>query len=394
MTLDDLLNSTVGSQDRRRFLSSLLKVSGGIAAPLMLGVPGFGQTATPRRPEARVEESKDAVFSTSVRVANILATVHDKNNKIVRDLKKEDFTLDEEGKPQEIRYFSQQSDLPLTIGMIVDVSGSQAEVIGKEKAASRDFLKSVLRPQDEGFVVSFGSKISLDQDLTSSRPDLDQAIANMELEITRPRFIQFQDDAAAHAQIPLNFQRGGGGRGGGGMGGGGIGMPPQMPGGAGRGRGGGGRGAGGGFTGTALFDAVFLAADEVLKPKEGRKAIVVLTDGEDVGSKVSLSTAIEAAQRADVLVYTLRFGSGGNLGGGPSGKAVLERMSDETGGAHFDSKRSLDKIFAEIEDELRSQYSLGFAPQGTQTGFRAITVKVKPKGYKVQTRAGYYVTNK
>ena len=183
--------------------------------------------------------------------------------------------------------------------------------------------------------------------------------------------------------------------------------------------GGGRRGGGRGGGGTSLYDAVYLACDEVLKKQAGRKAVIVLSDGVDNASKTSLSGAIESAQRADTLVYSILFaddeqqrpnfgpvfggggmGRGGGRHGGnripqesrPDGKKVLERLSKETGGAFFEvsKKHPLEDIFKQIDEELRSQYSLGYTPEAGGSGYRKIHVTVKPKGLVVQARDGYY----
>src|SRR6185369_8109827 len=216
---------------------------------------------------AALARAQDPKFSTSVNVVNVLATVRDPKGKIVHDLAQEEFTIQEDGRPQSIRYFSQQSDLPLTLGLLLDTSGSQTRVLERERNASYEFFEHILREgKDKAFLIHFDREVELLQDLTFSRRDLEQALKDTE----RPQ-----------------LNRRASGRGG----------TPQ-----GRGQG---RGAGGG--GTALYDAVFLAGDELLKKQQGRKAVVLLSDGVDNGSKTSIGSAIESAQRADMLVYSIRF---------------------------------------------------------------------------------------
>jgi VWFA-related protein len=303
----------------------------------------------------------------------VLATVRDKQGKIVADLTKDDFLLSEEGRPQTIRYFSRETNLPLTLGLLVDTSGSQRLVLGKERIASRRFVEKVVREdRDQTFLIHFDHDSELLQDLTPSRAKLERALDELELpQSERPQF--------------------------------------SRPGGLGGGRGGGrgGRYPGGGpgrnQAGTTLYDAVLLASDELMRKRQGRKALILLTDGVDNGSKVSLSSAIEAAQRADTLVYSIlfaglegrAFGRGRSRGGeSRDGRRVLEQMSRETGGGFFEvsSGETIDQIYDRIEEELRNQYSLGYSPEKTNSGsgFRSISVTVKPRGMIVQTRQGYY----
>ena len=242
-------------------------------------------------------------FSTDVKVVNVFASVRNKQGEVVRNLGKDDFLLEEDGKPQEVKYFSRESDLPLTLGLLVDTSGSQRRVLGDERSASYRFFDQVLREdKDLAFVIHFEREIELLQDLTSSRQKLEKALANLEV---------------PQQQRP---QRSGGGYPGGGGG--------RYPGGSRRMMG-----------GTALYDAVLLASDELMKKQSGRKAVVVLSDGVDTGSKVSLETAIESAQRSDTLVYTILFtdpeaynrGFGGGRGGlGRDGTPRRRRLSSRS----------------------------------------------------------------
>src|SRR5579863_3471588 len=277
-----------------------------------------------------------APITVNVNAVNLLATVRDKHGNIAHNLAKEDFALDQDGKPQTITYFAKESNLPLTLGLLVDTSMSQRRVLDQELSASHTFLDQVLREdKDKAFVIHFDREVVLDQDLTSSRKKLQAAI-----------------DGIHAPQMSQGGGYGGGGNGGGGNGAGGGGS-------SGGGRGSRGRGGGG----TLLHDSVFLAADELMKKQQGRKAIIILTDGVDHGSKESLAEAIETAQRADMLVYCILFadkegygnsgGFGGpRMGGGgmgghgggyprrpeerPDGKKVLEQMSKTSGGRFFE----------------------------------------------------------
>ena len=240
-----------------------------------------------------------ATFKVDVSVVNILASVRDRDGKIVSDLGKDDFVLEENGKGQEIRYFSRQTDLPMLVGLLVDTSLSQRRLIQNERDASYKFFEQVLRPEnDTAFVIRFDTEVELLQDLTNSRPALEAALNDLEV---KSPFGRTAGSGRSHFQ---------GWPGGTTWPGGGTGWPGgrrRQP----RPGGGGQRGPGGQHgrikVGTALYDSVFLAADEVLRQKTGRKAIILISDGVDAGSKVSQSTAIEAAQRADAIVYSIRY---------------------------------------------------------------------------------------
>ena len=306
----------------------------------------------------RGQDAKDSTFTADVKVVNVFATVRDKEGKIVANLGKDDFKLDEDGRPQVIRYFARESNLPLTLGLLVDTSMSQRRVLGEERTASYRFLQNVLREdKDSAFVIHFDHEVELLQDLTSSRKKLEDALNELEL----------PED---NRQRPQWGGGGGGRRGGGGY------------------PGGGGSGRRFGGIGTALYDSILLASDDLMKKQSGRKALILLTDGVDAGSKTSLVNAIETAQRADTLVYSILFadregynigGFGGHRGGGmgrrrgggnfemPDEKKVLERISKKTGGGFFEvsKKDPIEKIYAEIDEELRNQYSLGYTSDKT-----------------------------
>ena len=313
-------------------------------------------------------------FQADVEVVHILATVRDKEGRLVQDLTRDDFVLEEEGRLQEIEFFSEQSDLPLTLGLLVDSSMSQRRILEEERQASYQFFEQILeREEDRAFVLSFDVDVELLEDLTHSRQRLKEALSNV--------------------QVPTEQGRAG--------------------------------------IGTVLFDSVFLSAEEVLPAESQRTALVVISDGVDFGSIVTLEEAIETAQRADSIVYSIRYydsemykrsgrgGGGGGIpgmgrgrgrGGGspfppggnpgpggnrrpPDGKKILEQLSVETGGRLFEvtKKQTLSQIFQQIQDELRHQYSFGYTPQGNSgTGFRTISLRTRTKGLKVQCRSGYY----
>jgi VWFA-related protein len=332
---------------------------------------------------ARMLRAQDPSFSAGVKVVNVFATVRDKQGKLVRDLTQEDFIIEDEGKYQSIKYFSKESDLPLTLGLVIDTSGSMRGVLDQERRASHRFIEQVLREdKDKAFLIHFDREVELLQDLTGSRTQLDKGLDKLQIE--SPRQLNRRDSP-----------------------------DPNTTGGRGRGRG---RGA---FGGTSLYDAVLLASDELMRKQTGRKALIVLSDGVDTSSKVPLTEAIASAQRADTLVYTMLFadleqyfrspagfgGRGGRRRGGqlppnqrqqrdrPDGKKTLERLARETGGTYFEvsSKHPIDKSYDQIQEELRNQYSLGYTPENEgPTGYRKIHVATKQKGFTVQARDGYY----
>ena len=289
----------------------------------------------------RLRAQQQPTFSSEVKVVNVLATVRDKSGAIVRNLNKSDFRIFEEGRPQEIRYFSQETDLPLTIGLLVDTSLSQVKVLEEERAASYRFLDDVLREgKDQAVVVQFDQAIVIRQELTSSHKDLQDTLALLD---------------APTAEQAANG------------------------------------------SGTLLYDAVRTASIRVMRNQQGRKAFIILTDGVDEGSEASLADAIEAAQRADTLVYSILFSDAFYYGAsllGSHGKGVLQRLSRETGGGYFEvsKKQTLGDIFTAIQEELRSEYSLGFVSDrpATHSGFRSLRVVLARKGLIVQARDRYY----
>ncbi len=342
-----------------------------------------------------LSQQQGPTISVNVKLVTMFATVRDKHGALIRNLTKDDFVLEQDGHPQTITYFAPDSDLPLTLGLLVDTSMSQRRVLDQERDASHAFLDHLLREdKDKAFVIRFDHEVELLQDLTNSRQKLEASLDKL----GRPQF----------------SQTGGGGS---------SGSDPDS---GGSGGGGGGRGAHGyGGGGTLLYDAVFLAADELMKKQQGRKAIVVLTDGVDHGSKETLRDAVETAVRADTLVYSVLFADkegygnsggygggrmggggmgGGGMGGGhhrypqesrPDGKKILQQLSKETGGRFFEvtKKETIDQIYSEIDEELRNQYALGYTPAkpDADVGYHKIQLTTKQKDATVQTREGFYV---
>ena len=380
---------------------------------LLRGGPGGGQegpapsdTISPRRPPSATpppaetppappDAEKPTTIRVNVQLVNVIFSVRrTQGGALVPNLTQNDFTVLEDGKQQTIAQFSRDTDLALHLGLLIDVSRSQARLIGDERDAASKFFASVMRAKDEAFLLSFGRDTTLEKDFTESVPALQAALKNVKID-------------SGYEQAG----RGGGGGGGGGYPGGGGGGYPG--GGGGWPGGGGGRRRGGNpggqgqaqqhRGGTKLYDAICLACTDEFGAKSGRKALVLITDGNDRGSYYSLDQAIENAQRADTIVYSLYYadterGGYGRYGrreeDGGAGIAGLRRLASETGGRLFtiDKKNTLDKAFADIQQETRSQYSLAWKPANTATSGNYHEIEVRPKNadYTVQARKGYY----
>jgi VWFA-related protein len=292
-------------------------------------------------------------IKVDVNLVNVLASVRDKHNTLVPNLEQKDFTILEDGKPQPIKYFTRESDLPLTIGLLIDVSASQGNLIQIERDAAAQFFSQVLRKKDEAFLLSFGEEAELLQDYTNSTKLLISAMNGLRVSS--------------------------------GVGGFGPGPVPTM----------------GQPRGTVLYDAVYLAATEKLKDTVGRKVVVVITDGVDEGSRLLIKDAIMAAQKSDAVIYSIEYedpafysrGWGISMGGGV-GAAALHNMSDDTGGHVYrvDRKNTLDVVFKELQDEMRSQYSISYTPvnDSKDGSYRKLEIKLANKDLKAQARKGYY----
>lgn len=306
----------------------------------------------PVRPQPPAKEQEvPTTIKVDINVVNVLCSVRDRRGGLVGNLTQDDFTVYDNGKAQTVKYFSRETDLPLTIGLLVDVSISQANLIEEERRAGLQFLTRVLRKKDMAFLISFGNEAELLQDFTNSASLLRAGLEK--LRVSAPV-------GGLHpGPVPTSSR-------------------PR---------------------GTVLYDAVYLASNERLQKEVGRKAMVLITDGVDAGSRMRLEQAVEAAQKADAIVYSIYYvdpgfyyGRGG-YGLGVSDSA-LKRMSEETGGRLFRVGRKLPlaEIFDEIQQEMRSQYSIGYVPaEPAQNGeFRRLEIRTKDRNLKVQSRRGYY----
>ena len=293
-------------------------------------------------------QETDPIIKVDVDLVSVLFAARDKRGGLISDLSKEEITVLEDGKQQTIRTFTRENDLPLTIGLLVDVSRSQEALIEVEKDAASQFFTQVLRPKDMAFLISFGSEAELLQDSTNSATLLKQGLEGLRVSASLA--------GLGPGPVPT------------------ISSPK----------------------GTVLYDSVYLAATEKLKHEVGRKAIVLITDGVDQGSSYDVRQAIEAAHKSDTIIYSIHYMDPRAYGYFGASDGDLKKMSEETGGRMFrvDRKNSLQDIFSQIQQEMRSQYALTYTPTNDirDGGFRKLEIRSARKDVKIQTRKGYYAT--
>jgi VWFA-related protein len=317
-------------------------------APLL----GFCLTvlAAPQPPnqEKEINSLPQATLKVSTVVVNVYAIVKDNRGRLIPNLNKEDFQLTEDDAAQQIGYFSRETDSPLTLGIMIDTSSSQEQLLATEQEQARAFIQQVLRPKDSAFVLRFDVEVELLQDFTSEQRLLGRAIDNTVINEGGYRLLP---EPSASASVG----------------------------------------------GTHLYDALYLASNELMKSNVGRKVLIMLTDGEDQGSKVTSNGALEAAEKADVIIYSVAlsddsfyWAQGLTFRGNP----VLKKLSEETGGrmVRVNHARDTGAAFREIADELRAQYFLGYSPSNNlrDESFRKIRVRVRNRNYRVRVRRGYY----
>ena len=330
-----------------------------LALAVALSLPAAGQNSPtpPPNSNAQSQDEPTETLKVNVEVVQLFFNVKDKHGALIPNLTKDNFDLFEDGKPQTIKYFKAETDLPLTLGILIDSSGSQQRVLDMEKTVGGSFLESTLRPKDEAFVISFDVDINLLQDFTSSVSRLKHALNEAKINT-----------------------------GGVGCSGGPLGPQGPIP------------CSSSGPRGTALYDAVYLASHDEFSHEVGRKAMILLTDGEDQGSRLKIRDAIEAAQKADAICYVLLIADRGFYGGfGYSGDSDMKKLTQETGGRVIDVGNKIEKLrqaFDQISQELRSQYNAGYTPTNPNRdgSFRKVEIKSKPGDYKIQARSGYYAT--
>jgi VWFA-related protein len=340
----------------------------GVAA-LLLGLPvlvptGWAQLApspdappVSTAPDTAPEDQPVATFKLNVNLVDVFFTVKDKSGELVPHLTKDDCTVLEDRQPQKLKSFVAETHQPLTLGILLDTSGSQYRVLPLEQDVGSQFLERVLKPKDEAFLLSFDVNVDLLQDYTNNPRSLAHAMGKAEINTA-------------------------GGNGAAGIPGAGGGTIPTI----------------GAPKGTVLYDAVYLAANQKMNQESGRKAMILLTDGEDEGSRVKINDAIAAAQKSNVIVYTILIADRSFYGDiGYTGYSAMKKLTEETGGRLIDvgnNGKKLQDAFQQIEDELRTQYVATYTPLNTKLDgtFRKVSVECKGDGMKVQVRKGYFAT--
>jgi VWFA-related protein len=311
------------------------------------------EPAQPAPSQQPSDQNPAETLKVNVNVVQLFFNVKDKHGALIPSLAKDDFQIFEDGKSQTIKYFTAETNLPLTIGMMIDSSGSQRNVLDMEKEVGGAFLRQILTDKDEAFVISFDITVDLLQDFTRDNHRLQAALDK--------------------AKVNVDYTSGGIP----GMGGGPV--PTQNA------------------PGTLLYDAVYLSSHDMLAKEVGRKAMILLTDGQDEGSRLKLQDAIEAAQKADAIVYVLLCADRGgyfSMGMGYTGEGDMRKLTEQTGGRVINVGNKFDKLkeaFDQIAKELRSQYNIGYVPTNLKLdgSYRKLEIKNKG-GYKIQARAGYY----
>lgn len=326
----------------------------GILCAPAIGLAQQGSASTQSSAAQSDDDQKPTeTLKVNVNVVQLFFNVKDKKGALIPNLTKNDFEIFEDGTPQTAKYFNAESNLPLTLGIMIDSSGSQRNVIDMEKEVGASFLRQILRDKDEAFVISFDISVDLLQDFTRDVHRLQAALNK--------------------AKVNVDYSSGGIP----GMGGGPV-PTHNAP-------------------GTLLYDAVYLAGHDMLAKEVGRKAMIILTDGQDEGSRLKIQDAIEGAQKADSIVYVLLCADRGFYGGvGYFGESDMKKLSEQTGGRVINVGNKLDKLkeaFDQISAELRSQYNIGYTPTNTKQdgSYRKLEIKCK-QNCKIQARSGYYAT--
>lgn len=323
---------------------------------------GWGQLApspdappVSNAPDAPPEDQSIATFKIEVNLVDLFFTVKDKNGNLVPHLTQNDCSVAEDKVPQTLKHFVAETNQPLTLGILLDTSGSQQQVLPLEQQAGSRFLNQVLRAKDEAFLVSFDVNIDLLQDYTSSPRELARAMDKAEINTA-------------------------GGNGAGGVPGLGGGPVPVH----------------GTPKGTLLYDAVYMAANQKMNQESGRKAMIILTDGDDQGSQHKIGEAIAAAEKNNIIVYVILIADTGFYGDfGYFGYSAAKRLAEETGGRLINvgnNGNKLEAAFQQIQEELRTQYIASYTPSNTKHDgtFRHVAVECKGEDMKVHVRKGYF----
>jgi VWFA-related protein len=298
-------------------------------------------------PAQPIQLDDTQTLKVNVNLVNVYFSVRDKNG-FITNLHKDDCSIYEDKALQKTKNFTQEKNLPLTIGILLDTSGSQIHVLPLEQQSGAEFLKDVLTPKDEAFLISFDINVNLLSDYTNSPREIKRSIDSAQI-----------NTGAGTGSVTGN----------------------------------------GSARGTLLYDAVYLAAHDKLRQEAGRKILVILTDGEDQGSQETIKTATEAAQKANAIVYVIMIADRGFYGGfgmGYGGDRYMEQLATETGGRVINvgnNGKKLEEAFDQIQDELRTQYLASFTPTNNKIDgtFRTLNLTCQP-GQKIQARKGYYAT--
>lgn len=318
------------------------------AGPMRPG--GTPQGQQQQAPQQQEPPQATQTLRVQTNLVNVFVTARDRHNAIISDLTKDDFKVYEDGQEQKVAYYALEKNLPLTLGILIDTSGSMQNILDAEQDTASRFVHEIMRKRDEAMIVSFDFDLNLLAEFTEDTAVLEEAIRRTRINAVSS---------------------------------GGVVTPGTVP-----------MGQNGG---TDLYDAVYAACHDELVHEAGRKAIILLTDAEDTGSKLSMQDAIEAAQRSDTVIHVLRLSDEPfymSMGMGYSGAAVARRMAEDTGGREVEvrSEKSLEKAFDLITEELRSQYVLGYYPTNNKHDgtFRKIKVEVDRSDVKLLARKGYY----
>ena len=341
----------------RRMLAALVLAGLCAAAPFLMAQQPAAQLPSLQDQKSDDSQKPTETLKVNVNVVQLFFNVKDKHGALIPNMTKDDFDIFEDGQKQAIKYFTPETNLPLTLGILIDSSGSQLHVLDMEKEVGGAFLKQVLTDKDLAFVMDFDVDASLLQDYTRDVQRLQRALNSVKI----------------NSGVTM----------------------PTLP------------GAGGGpvptaaSPGTVLYDAVYLSAHDMLAKEVGRKAMILLTDGQDEGSRLKIKDAVEAAQKADAIVYVLLCADRGgyfSAGMGYYGESDMKKLTEQTGGRVINVGNKFDKLreaFDQVAAELRSQYNIGYTPTNTKLdgAYRKLEIKNK-QNYKIQARAGYYAGRK
>ena len=316
-----------------------------VAGLLMLTF-GCGYAALGQQAPAKDSTQDRPAIKTTVNLVNVSFTARNAGGALVDDLKTADLELLEDGVQQKIVHFSKSVDVPLTLGLIVDASSSQSKFYKKHEKDLEIFLKNVLGPKDRAFLLCFGNHLRLVNDFTTSGVEMMEHLK------------QYEKHSDAFPEIG----------------------PQEMR-----------------ELGSAVYDSIFYSIDEKLGKENGRRALLIFSDGEDNSSSHDMMTTIEAAQRENVLVYTIRYTETmkhGELSArNKYGIRVMDRIAKETGASNIDGERMEPKeYFRRIAEELRTSYEIGYYPADPMKdeSFRKIVIRPKRDGVKVRAKTGYF----